>query len=93
MVKIEKKKSKYGGYEYVPGFSIEGEMIKKLGLKKMPRLGEKMKIEGVVEAMNLGKGSMVGADESSARISFEFKEMEIESKGDDDADKFYDKEK
>ena len=93
MVHIEKKKSKFGGYDYVPGFTIEGALIKKLGLKKMPRLGEKLKIEGTVEATNLGKGSMVGADENSARISFEFKEMEIASKGDEVADKMYDKEK
>ena len=79
MIKIEKKKRKDGMmYDYVPSFSIEDELIKKLGLSKMPRLGEKMKVEGIIEAVNLGKNTM--EEEGTARISFEFKKMKITSK-------------
>ena len=90
MIHIKKKKSKNGmHYNYVPGFSVEGELIEQLGFKKLPRLGEKMKIIGTVEATNLSKNSFDG--EGNKRISFEFKEMEIKAKGEGIEDKIYDK--
>jgi len=87
MVKVEKKKNKSGFYEYPPGFMINDDLIKKLGMKKLPGLGSKLKIEGLVEVTNLSKSGM---EDAGRTISFEFKELEIETKS-EDAEKFYGK--
>ena len=87
MVKVEKKKKKSGFYEYPPGFMINDSLIAKLGMKALPRLGDKLKLEGVVEVTNLSKSGM---EEDGRTISFEFKELEIETKS-EDAEKFYGK--
>lgn len=89
MVKVEKKKNKSGFYDYTPNITISGDLLTKLGLGKTPpRLGEKLRIEGLVEVSHLAKNAM--ENDNSRTISFEFKEIEIETKSDTE-EKFYGK--
>ena len=74
---IKMKDDPENGY-YAPGFNLGKDAISDLGLKEMPRLGEKMKIEAIVEATNLNKNNYGGKKDMS--IGFMIKEMDIEKK-------------
>lgn len=59
--------------------SLGKEELKKLGIQDIPKVGEEIKIEAIVEVVEVSSEAE-GGDERSHRVSLQIKEMEVNNK-------------